>query len=86
MATKTIRCRILQREDDRELFSLRRPAMASDDDADDDGYDVDMDSSDERQLGSGSATGGRSESTSECEKPPLFIISYLTLSASIYNF
>lgn len=59
--------------------------MASDDDADDDGYDVDMDSSDERQLGSGSATGGRSESTSECKKA-LFIISYLTLSLSIYNF
>lgn len=85
MVANTTRFRILQREDDRELFALRRPAMASDDDADDDGYDVDMDSSDERQLGSGSATGGRSESTSECKKA-LFIISYLTLSLSIYNF
>jgi hypothetical protein len=40
--------------------------MASDDDADDDGYDIEMDSSDERQLGTGSATGGLSESTGKC--------------------
>lgn len=53
--------RILQRESERDLFALRHPAMASDDDADDDGYDIE--SSDERQLGARSATGGLSEST-----------------------
>jgi hypothetical protein len=37
--------------------------MASDDDADDDGYDIEIDSSDERQLGEGSATGSPREST-----------------------
>jgi hypothetical protein len=77
MSTKAIRCRILQRESERDLFALRHPAMASDDDADDDGYDVELDSSDERQPGTGSATGRRSESTGKCKRPPLFI-SYLT--------
>jgi len=71
MVTKTSRCRILQRESERDLFALRHPAMPSDDDADDDGYDIERDSSDERQLGAGSATG-RSESTGKC-KSPLFI-------------
>lgn len=39
--------------------------MASDDDADDDGYDIERDSSDERQIGAGSATGRLSESTGQ---------------------
>jgi len=58
---------ILQRESERDLFALRHPAMASDDDADDDGYDIEIDSSDERQLGAGSASGRRSESTGDLE-------------------
>ena len=69
MGHQSIRCRILQREGERDLFELRHPAMASDDDADDDGYDNEMDSSDERQSGEGSATG-RSESTGKCKKAP----------------
>jgi hypothetical protein len=84
MATKTSRCRILQRESERDLFALRHPAMASDDDADDDGYDIEIDSSDERQLGAGSATEGRSESTGKC-KSRLYL--FHTLHAlSIYYF
>jgi hypothetical protein len=50
--------------------------MASDDDADDDGYDIEIDSSDERQLGAGSATGRRSESTGKCKAASICFISY----------
>lgn len=66
MATKPFRCRILQRESERDLFALRHPAMASDDDADDDGHDIEIDSSDDEQLGAGSATGRQSESMGRC--------------------
>jgi hypothetical protein len=54
--------------------------MASDDDADDDGYDNETDSSDERQLRAGSATGRRSESTGEGKSRLYLFISYLTWS------
>lgn len=69
MATKPFVARVLQREGERGLFASGHPATASDDDADDDGYDTETDSSDERQLGAGSATGRQSESTGhgECE-------------------
>ncbi len=51
--------------------------MASDDDADDDGYDIEMDSSDETQLGAGAA-GRRGEATGECNNPHrLCLISYM---------
>ena len=84
MATKTSRYRILQRESERDLFALRHPAMPSDDDADDDGYDAEMDSSDERQLGAGSATGRRSESTGKC-KSCLYLF-HILHGLSIYYF
>ncbi len=58
------RCRILQREGERDLFALRHPTMSSDDDADDDGYDVEVDFSDETQAAAGAA-GRLSEATGE---------------------
>jgi hypothetical protein len=52
--------------------------MASDDDADDDGYDIEIDSSDERQLGAESGTGRGSESTGKCIKATsIYFISYM---------
>jgi hypothetical protein len=83
---QTSRCRILQRESERDLFALRHPAMASDDDADDDGYDIENDSSDERQLGAGSATRSlrRSESTGK-GKSCLYLF-HMLHGPSIYYF
>jgi hypothetical protein len=73
------RCRILQREGERDLFALRQPARASDDDDDDaeDRYDIEMDSSDETQ-GAGAA-GRQSGAMSEYYKAFLRTISYLML-------
>jgi hypothetical protein len=61
--------------------------MASDDDADDDGYDIEEESSDERQLGAGSTTGGLSESTGKCRsRLYLFHILHGTIHLIIYYF
>lgn len=67
LSTKLLFARVLQREGERGLFASGHPATASDDDADDDGYNTETDSSDGRQLGAGSATGGQSESTGHGE-------------------
>jgi hypothetical protein len=62
-------CRILQREGERDLFALRQPAMASDDDTED-GYDIEIDdpSDDETQGAAAAAGRGREGATSELQR------------------
>jgi WD repeat-containing protein 22 len=57
---------ILQREGERDLFALRQPAMASDDDTED-GYDIEIDdpSDDETQGAAAAAGRGREGATSD---------------------